>query len=106
MQVHEIESDTTLQISMDVRDGHSLPDVGDLQITESGFVLVLDSLVDLLILFDTTEEVLLRLFSGHVGIVGIAGRDLERDVGCDDGGICAYRLEEDYVQIWLLCHPV
>ena len=92
MQVHQVERDSTLQISIDPAQSDLIAHVEDSDIAEMG---PRDCLVDALVLLDAPKEIALRTLGGHVLVVGIAGGDLERDIGSDDGGVVADRLEED-----------
>ena len=106
MQIHKIECYPTLQISMNVRDGHPSPNICDFHVTESRFHIVFDGFVHLLVLFNTAKEVLLCLFRGHIGIIRIARGNFESDVRCNDRGVRTYRFEENDFQIRFLGHSL
>jgi hypothetical protein len=81
-----------LQVPVDSAERDFIANIRDPQIAQVGFG---DGFVDCLILFDTAEEVTLGLFARKVLIVGVAGGDLEGDVGSNDCRIVAYGLQED-----------
>jgi len=92
MQIHQKERDSTLEVSVDSRDGHLAPHIHNLDITQ---MRLGDGLVHLLILRDPAQEVTLRLFRVHILIIGIPRGHLEGDIGGDDLGVVACGLEED-----------
>ena len=69
--------------------------VTDVAYTQVRQVRLCDRLVHGLVLLDTSQEVALRVLAGHVLVVGVSGRDFERDVGGDDRGVVAHGFEED-----------
>jgi hypothetical protein len=81
MQIHKIERDATLQVSMYPADGCLFPDVDYLKVREVGLC---NGLIDSLIFLDTPEEIPLRVFGRRVLIIRIAHADFQRDIGGDD----------------------
>ena len=94
MQIHQIKCDTTLQISTYMRYSHLPSYVRNFQITQPRLRFVTNSLIDLFVLLDAPQKVAFCIFTRHVCVVGVAGRDFERDIGVDDRLIFADRLEE------------
>lgn len=96
MQVHQVECDSTLEVSVDSVDVNGSSNVDDLAVAEMRFR---DGFVDGLVLSDSLPEVDLGGLLRHVLVVRISRRDLESDVGSDDGGFVADGLEEEEVEV-------
>lgn len=86
VQIHEVEGDATLQVSVYAANGDLIPDVSYFEVRE---VWLSDRLVNRFVLFDTSEEVPLRVFRGRVLVVGVAHAYFQRNIGGDDGRIIA-----------------
>jgi hypothetical protein len=84
VQVHEVESDPTLEVPGDPIDLDLSTDVDDLAPRDIGLG---DGLIDALVLLDPLPEIPLGLFLAHVLVIGITGPSFEGDVGSDDFGI-------------------
>lgn len=67
--------------------------VDDAQVRQVG---LRDRFVYGFVLFDSPDEVLLRGFGRRIFIVRIPGAYFEGDIRGNDGGVVAYRLEEDH----------
>jgi hypothetical protein len=91
MQVHEVEANARLKVSVNLVHLHLVSYVDDLDITEMG---LFDRLIDRLVLLDPVPEVALSVLSGHMRIVGIPGRDLEGHIGSDHGRIVTATFQE------------
>ena len=92
MQVHEVERDSTLQITVNMAQCDLVADVLDPQVGQMGLG---NGLVYSFVLADTSLEIRFGLLARHILVVGIARRDLKCDVGGDDSGIVANRFQED-----------
>jgi len=102
MQIHEVERDATLQVSVYAADGDLVPDVGDSEVGEVG---LRDRLVDGFVLFDAPQKVSLRVFGGRVLVIRVAHANFQRDVRSDDSRVVAERLEEYKGHPFLFGHP-
>lgn len=96
MQVHQVERNSTLQVRVDLVHRDHLSDIKNPAKRDIGFG---DSFVDALVLCDPLSEIRDRFVLCHTGVVGIAGRCFEGNVGCDGSRIIAVRLEEDELEI-------
>lgn len=92
MKIHEIERNSTLEITVNPTYSHLIADVLDSQVRQVWFS---DRLVYSFIFSDTSQEILFGFLGGHVLIVGISGADFESNVRSNDCRIIARRLEED-----------
>ena len=86
VQIHEIERDATLQVTMYPANGCLLPDVDYLKVRE---VRLCNGLINGLIFLDTPEEIPLRIFRRHVLVIWITHADFQRDIGSDNVRVIA-----------------
>jgi hypothetical protein len=86
MQVHQVESNSTLQIPLDTINRDLPPNIQDPTETDLGFR---NRLIDRLVGCYTFSEIRLGLGFRHVLVVRIARLDFERDVRSDDRGVVA-----------------
>jgi hypothetical protein len=86
VQIHEVESDATLEITLDPVDRHLLPHI---QYPAEADPRFRDGLVHALILSNPLAEVGLGLFARHPSVVWVARRCLESNICGDDGGVIA-----------------
>ena len=103
VQVHEIERDATLEITMNVAQRDLVADVADAEVAEARLC---DRLVHGLVLLDAPQEVALSVLARHVLVVRVARGHLERDVRRDHRGVVAHGLEEDDDDALLLRHAL
>jgi len=68
------------------RDGHLVPDIHDLEIRQ---VWLRDGLIDLLVGFNSTQEIPFGLFRRGILVIRIPRRDLESNVRCDNSRVVA-----------------
>lgn len=78
MQIHEVKGNPTLEITVNMTEGHLISDVTNSQIGKGGFG---DGFIYGLVLFYSSKEVLLGGLPGHVFVVGITRTSLQGDVG-------------------------
>jgi len=104
MQIHEVERDAALQVSVYAADGDLIPDVFYFEVREVR-LRVRDRLVNGFVLLDAPEEVPLRVFARRVLVVGVTHTNFQRDVGSDDSRVVADRLEEYEGHPILFGHP-
>jgi hypothetical protein len=92
MQIHQVKSDPTLQVSMYPRKRDFTPNIGYAEIRQVRFG---DRFVDRLVFSDATEKITFGFFSAEFIIVWIAATYFERDVGCYDGWVVTNGFEEN-----------
>lgn len=80
--------------------------VADVVDSDAAQVWLCDGFVHSLILLNAPQEVPFRVLARHVLIIGIAGRDLERDVRSNNCRVVTKRLQEDDMNAVLACHPL
>jgi hypothetical protein len=102
VQIHEVERDATLQVSVYAADGDLIPNVDYPEVREVGLA---DRLVNGFVLLDAPEEIPLRVFGRRVLVVGVTHANFQRDVGSDDRRVVTDRLEEYEGHPFLLGHP-
>lgn len=103
MQVHKVESDSTLQITLDSVDRNSLTNVQDPAIADIGLG---DRLIHAFVLPDPISEISLGIFSGHPLVVGITRLNFESDVRSDYDGVITEGFEEEELQSRFLRNSV
>jgi len=86
MQVHEVESNSTLQIALDTVDCDRLSHVDYTAETE---IRLSNRLVHPFIGIDPSTEISLSFFSRHALIIGVTRLYFECDVGSDNSGVIA-----------------
>lgn len=99
MQIHQVERDSTLQIPLDPIDGDLPADVHNPTKADAGLG---DGLVDTLILLNPLTEIALSVLFRHAGVVWVARRHFERNVGRDHGRVIAVAFQEKELQVGLL----
>lgn len=92
MQVHEVEGNPALQITVDMTECNLITNVPNSQIRE---VRLCNGLIYGFIFFYPTQEVLLGCLTRHVFIIGITRADLQGDVGGYNGWVIADGLKKD-----------
>jgi hypothetical protein len=102
VQIHQVERDTTLQVSVYATNSYLVPDVDYFEVREVRFH---DWFVNGLILFDAPEEVPFRILRGHVLVIRVTHANFERDIGSDDRRVVADRLEEYEGHPFFFSHP-
>jgi hypothetical protein len=92
VQIHQVECDSTREITVYSGNRHFPAYIGNTQVGE---VRLCDRFIHLLIFFDASKEIKSGFFRRRVFIVRIARANFQSNVCCDDGGVVTHRFEEN-----------
>ena len=102
MQIHQVECNSALKISIDPVHRDTTSHVDYAEVGQVGFGY---SFVYLLVLLYATKEIFLGYFWGSILVVGVSGADLQCNIRGQDSRIIAYRLEENETESFLFSYP-
>lgn len=91
VQIHQVKCDSTLQVPLNLVDGHLSTDIENPTVAQIRFR---DGLVDRLVGGDPFPEIRLGFGFGHVLVIGITRLDFQSDIRGDDCWVIAERFEE------------
>jgi len=102
MQVHQVEGNATLEVTIDAVQNNLTPDIDYLEIREVGLG---NRLVNSLVFSYAAKEVEFGLFWKSVRVVWVPGTDFKRNIRGDDNGVIARRFNEHSYYSPLASHP-
>ena len=91
VQIHQVEGNATLEVTVDAIQNDLTPDIDYLEIREVRFG---NCLVNSLVLFYAVKEVKFGLFWRSSCIIRVSGTDFERNIRGDDSWIVAHGFDE------------
>lgn len=86
MEIHQIERDTTLQISVYPTERYFAANVREAEIRKVGLG---DGLIDRLVLSDSAQEIAFGFFTREAGIIRITAADFQSHISSNDCGVVA-----------------
>lgn len=103
MQIHQVECNSALKISIDPVHRDITSHVDYAEVGQAGFGY---SFVYLLVFLYATKEIFLGYFRGSILVVGVSGANLQCHIRGQDSRIIAYGLEENKTESFLFSYPL